>query len=185
MHRVDMANPLLAQRGHVPMRSNSDQFLMDHNFKVEARSRTSLEDLHCQPVKTVNQFDKVEAITPVLLGGGSGTRLWPFSREMQPKQFVRFNGEKKSFFGATLQRLTGTGFASPIIMCNNKHRFLVREEVEQVGVTPRAIILEPVSRNTATAIAVAATYLHNCDPESIMAVVPSNKLMTINDFAIV
>ena len=156
------------------MRSNSDQFLMDHNFKVEARSRTSLKDLHCQPVKTVNQFDKVEAITPVLLGGGSGTRLWPLSREMQPKQFVQFSGEKTSFFGATLQRLTGTSFASPIVICNNKHRFLVREEVERVRTTPRAIILEPVSRNTAMAIAVAAAYLHDCDPESTMAVLPSD-----------
>ena len=90
------------------MCSNSDQFLMDHNFKVEAWSRTSLKDLHCQPVKTVNQFDKVEAITPGLLGGGSGTRLWPLSRDMQPKQFVQFRGEKTSFFGATLQRLAGT-----------------------------------------------------------------------------
>jgi mannose-1-phosphate guanylyltransferase/mannose-6-phosphate isomerase len=59
-------------------------------------------------------------------------------------------------------------------MCANKHRFLVREEVERVGTTPRAIILEPVSRNTAIAVAVAATYLHDCDPGSIMAVVPSD-----------
>jgi mannose-1-phosphate guanylyltransferase/mannose-6-phosphate isomerase len=150
------------------MRS-SDQVLLDH----KARNGAPPEDLECL-VKTDNQFDGTEVITPVLLGGGSGTRLWPLSRELQPKQFVQFNGEKRSFFGATLQRLAGKSFASPIIMCNNKHRFLVREEVERVGTTPRAIILEPVSRNTAMAIAVAATYLHKCDPESIMAVLPSD-----------
>jgi mannose-1-phosphate guanylyltransferase / mannose-6-phosphate isomerase len=156
------------------MRSTSEQFSLDHGLKVEARSWSQLEDLHCRSVETDNQFDEAELITPVLLGGGSGTRLWPLSRELQPKQFVQFNGEMRSFFSATLQRLAGTSFASPIIMCNKKHRFLVREEAERAGIFPRAIILEPVSRNTAMAIAVAATYLHDCEPESIMAVVPSD-----------
>ena len=139
-----------------------------------SKSRRSWRHSRLPAHRNGNQFGEAEAITPVLLGGGSGTRLWPLSRELQPKQFVQFNDDRTSFFGATLQRLAGTSFASPIIMCNNKHRFLVREEVERVGATPRAIILEPVSRNTAMAIAVAAAYLHDCDPESIMAVVPSD-----------
>jgi len=153
------------------MRSKSDLVSLDHGFKVEARNWAPL---HCRPAETGNLLDSAEAITPVILGGGSGTRLWPLSRELQPKQFVQFNNDWRSFFGATLQRLAGTSFAPPIIMCNNKHRFLVGEEVERVGATPRAIILEPVSRNTAMAIAVAAAYLHDCDPKSIMAVVPSD-----------
>src|SRR5215510_11106673 len=128
------------------MRSKSDLVSLDHGFKVEARNWAPL---HCRPAET---GDSAEAITPVILGGGSGTRLWPLSRELQPKQFVQFNNDWRSFFGATLQRLAGTSFSPPIIMCNNKHRFLVGEEVERVGATPRAIILEPVSRNTAMAI---------------------------------
>jgi mannose-1-phosphate guanylyltransferase/mannose-6-phosphate isomerase len=153
------------------MRHKSAQVSLDHDFKVEAGS---LAPLHCRPTETDNRFGKAEAITPVILGGGSGTRLWPLSREMQPKQFVQLNDDGSSLFGATLRRLAGMSFASPLIMCNNKHRFLVRDEVKRVGATPRAIILEPVSRNTATAIAVAAAYLHDCDPECIMAVLPSD-----------
>jgi mannose-1-phosphate guanylyltransferase/mannose-6-phosphate isomerase len=156
------------------MRGKSNQALLEHRLKVEGRSWAPLEDLQCRFVKPGNQVDTAEVITPVLLGGGSGTRLWPLSREMQPKQFVQLNGDRSSLFGATLRRLVGMNFASPIIMCNNKHRFLVREEVKRVGATPRAIILEPVSRNTTTAIAVAAAHLHACDPESIMAVLPAD-----------
>src|SRR5262245_860647 len=152
------------------MRNTSEPLLLDHGLKVEPQSWSPRRE----PVETDSQFDEAEAITPVLLSGGAGTRLWPLSRELQPKQFVQFKGDRKSFFGATLQRIAGTRFASPIIMCNDKHRFLVREEVERVGATPRAVILEPVPRNTALAIAVAAAYLHDCDPESIMAVLPSD-----------
>ena len=89
------------------MRSKSGQVRSDRGFKVATRSWSPLEDFHCRPVQIDNQFDECKAITPVLLGGGSGTRLWPLSRELQPKQFVLFSGEKKSFFGATLQRSLG------------------------------------------------------------------------------
>jgi mannose-1-phosphate guanylyltransferase/mannose-6-phosphate isomerase len=159
--------------------SISDQVTLDHGFDVEARSRIQSDDLHSLPVEADNQLDKARQITPVLLAGGSGTRLWPLSREMQPKQFVELNGERSSFFGATLQRLAEKSFASPLIMCNTRHRFLVREEVERVSATPRAIILEPVSCNTAIAMAIAAAYLEDRDPESIMAVLPSDH--RIND----
>jgi hypothetical protein len=127
------------------MRNKSAQVSLDHGFKVEAGS---LAPLHCRPTETDNRFGKAETITPVILGGGSGTRLWPLSREMQPKQFVQLNDDGSSLFGATLRRLVGMNFASPLIMCNNKHRFLVRDEVKRVEAIPRAIILEPISRNT-------------------------------------
>src|SRR5688572_24374986 len=72
-------------------------------------------------------------IHPVILSGGSGTRLWPLSRTMYPKQFIRFfDGEGPTFLGATLRRLSPeAGFAAPKVICNNNHRFLVREELAQ------------------------------------------------------
>src|SRR5215471_17301138 len=96
-------------------------------------------------------------IYPVVLSGGSGTRLWPLSRAMYPKQFIRFfESQEASFLAASLQRLEESqGFAAPIIVCNDDHRFLVKEEVARAGVAPRAIVLEPTARNTAPAIAVA------------------------------
>jgi mannose-1-phosphate guanylyltransferase/mannose-6-phosphate isomerase len=116
-------------------------------------------------------------IVPVVLAGGSGTRLWPLSRAMLPKQFVRFfGGESASFLEATLKRLTD--FAPPLIMCNNDHRFLVREAVERIGIAPRSIILEPVARNTAAAIAVAALYLERHEKDAILAVLPADHLLT-------
>ena len=98
----------------------------------------------------------MSVIFPVILSGGSGTRLWPLSRAMYPKQFIRFfSGQNASFLAAALTRLKeGEGVGAPILLCNNDHRFLVREELERAGVKPRAIILEPIARNTAPAITV-------------------------------
>src|SRR5712672_1813754 len=98
---------------------------------------------------------RMSSIFPVILSGGSGTRLWPLSRAMYPKQFIRsFNGQSSSFLAATLKRLgSEAGFAQPIVVCNNDHRFLVQEEVERAGVRPSALVLEPVARNTAPAAA--------------------------------
>src|SRR5262249_134961 len=121
----------------------------------------------------------IRTIFPVILSGGSGTRLWPLSRAMYPKQFIRFfNGQNASFLGATLTRLPETaGFERPILLCNNDHRFLVREELERAGIEPRAIILEPVARNTAPAIAVAALLALQDNPNAILAVMPSDHVI--------
>lgn len=118
-------------------------------------------------------------IYPVILSGGSGTRLWPLSRAMYPKQFIRFfNGQSSSFLGATLKRLSASrGFAAPILLCNNDHRFLVREEIDRAGVTPKAIILEPMARNTAPAIAVAAIAAMAESKDAIIAVMPSDHVI--------
>jgi mannose-1-phosphate guanylyltransferase/mannose-6-phosphate isomerase len=118
-------------------------------------------------------------IHPVVLSGGSGTRLWPLSRAMYPKQFIRFSSKQTtSFLAATLQRLPQPlGFAAPIIVCNNDHRFLVKEEADRAGVRPRAILLEPVARNTAPAIAVAALLVERDDPAGVLAVMPSDHVI--------
>jgi mannose-1-phosphate guanylyltransferase/mannose-6-phosphate isomerase len=121
----------------------------------------------------------MNAIFPVILSGGSGTRLWPLSRSMYPKQFIRFfSGQSTTFLGAAMARLkTDAGFAPPILLCNNDHRFLVREEIERAGIKPRAIILEPVGRNTAPAIAVAALAALRENPGAILAVMPSDHVV--------
>ncbi len=119
------------------------------------------------------------AIYPVILSGGSGTRLWPLSRSMYPKQFIRFFDDgDPSFLGATVRRLPpAAGFASPILLCNNDHRFLVREELERARIVPEAIYLEPVARNTAPAIAVAAIAVAARDPNGILVVMPSDHVI--------
>ena len=118
----------------------------------------------------------MNAIFPVILSGGSGTRLWPLSRAMYPKQFIRFfDDQTSSFLATTLKRLgTEAGFAEPIIVCNNDHRFLVKEEAERAGVNPRAIVLEPMARNTAAAAAVAALMVTKEDPAGLLVLMPSD-----------
>ena len=98
---------------------------------------------------------------------------------MYPKQFISFfDDSDPSFLGATLRRLpAGEGFARPILLCNNDHRFLVREELERAGITPEAIYLEPTARNTAPAIAVAALAVADRDPNGILVVMPSDHVI--------
>jgi mannose-1-phosphate guanylyltransferase/mannose-6-phosphate isomerase len=119
------------------------------------------------------------SIHPLVLSGGSGTRLWPLSRAMYPKQFVRFfHDQGSSFLATTLKRLApAVGFAPPIIVCNNDHRFLVKEEAELAGVALQAIVLEPVARNTAPAAAVAALLVAREDPNGILVVMPSDHVI--------
>ena len=94
-------------------------------------------------------------IQPVILAGGSGTRLWPLSRELYPKQFLNLVGDR-SMLQHTLARLDGLPCEAPVILCNEEHRFVVAEQCRLAGVTPAAIILEPAPRNTAPAVALAA-----------------------------
>ena len=96
-------------------------------------------------------------LLPVVLAGGVGSRLWPVSRALAPKQFARFPGRANTFFQETVLRLgCVVGAEKPLVICNEGHRFLVAEQMQQIGVSNPTIILEPVSRNTASAIAVAA-----------------------------
>ncbi len=95
-------------------------------------------------------------LIPVILSGGAGTRLWPLSRELYPKQFLPLTGERTMIQETALRAAGLQAIAAPIVVCNEAHRFMVGEQLQQVGVKPRAILLEPVGRNTAPALAVAA-----------------------------
>lgn len=94
-------------------------------------------------------------IVPVIMAGGTGSRLWPMSRELYPKQFLRLNGEQ-SMLQDTVSRLDGLNVSAPMLICNEQHRFLAAEQLRQIDRLSNNIILEPVGRNTAPAIALAA-----------------------------
>lgn len=119
-------------------------------------------------------------IVPVILSGGSGTRLWPISRAMYPKQFVTgLVNEDTSLFGSTLTRLQPDDtISAPIVVCNHAHRFLVKDECERAGIEPSSILLEPVARNTAPAIAVAALLVAARRPSATLVVMPSDHAIT-------
>ncbi|CAH0540001.1 mannose-1-phosphate guanylyltransferase/mannose-6-phosphate isomerase [Vibrio marisflavi] len=95
------------------------------------------------------------SLLPVIMAGGSGSRLWPSSRELYPKQFLKLDGEL-TMLQNTLDRLKGLECANPVVICNEEHRFLVAEQLRQVGKLAHNIILEPAGRNTAPAITLAA-----------------------------
>lgn len=98
------------------------------------------------------------AIVPVVLAGGTGSRLWPVSRELRPKQFLRLLDEQ-TFLQKALLRAAGVTSEAPIVLCNEAHRFMVAEQCREIGVAWRQIVLEPTARNTAPAIALAASLL--------------------------
>ena len=108
------------------------------------------------------------ALVPVILCGGTGTRLWPLSRASYPKQYWPLAGTgEDTLLQQTQQRLAGLpGLGAPLLICNEDHRFIVAEQLRQIGVEPQAILLEPVGRNTAPAVAVAALQAtaHGEDP---------------------
>jgi mannose-1-phosphate guanylyltransferase/mannose-6-phosphate isomerase len=112
-------------------------------------------------------------LQPVLLAGGSGTRLWPLSRRAYPKQFVPLLGEG-SLFAATLDRLKGLEHATPMVVCNEEQRFLVAEEIRNSAVARASILLEPAGRNTAPAIALAALEAQADDTDPILLVLPAD-----------
>src|SRR6202161_3118746 len=95
-------------------------------------------------------------VHPVILSGGSGTRLWPMSRAHYPKQFLPLASERTLLQEAALRVAEGERFAAPMFIANDEHRFILAEQLRTIGVTPRAIVLEPTGRNTAPAACVAA-----------------------------
>ena len=117
-----------------------------------------------------------DIIHPVLLCGGSGTRLWPLSRKSHPKQFVKLMGEE-SLFQSSALRLSGTGFGAPSIVTGSDFRFMVVEQLAAVKIAPRGILIEPSARNTAAAICAAAVALEAKDGESLMLVAPSDHVI--------
>lgn len=118
------------------------------------------------------------SLYPVILSGGSGSRLWPLSREHYPKPLLALVSEK-SLLQETASRLDGIpGIGDVIFVCNEEHRFLVAEQVAQLGKTPATIILEPEGRNTAPALTLAALYLVQQEPDAMMVVMPADHVMT-------
>lgn len=112
-------------------------------------------------------------IYPVILSGGAGTRLWPVSRQAFPKQFLPLVSGR-TMLQETMARVSANGFAPPLVICNDEHRFLVAEQLREIAASPRRIVLEPVGRNTAPAIAVAAFLLAAEDPQALMLIQPSD-----------
>ncbi|WP_299601353.1 mannose-1-phosphate guanylyltransferase/mannose-6-phosphate isomerase [uncultured Tateyamaria sp.] len=115
-------------------------------------------------------------ITPVLLCGGSGTRLWPLSRKSYPKQFAAILGEE-TLFQASARRLSGPKFAAPIAVTASDFRFIVTEQLHEIGIDPGAILIEPEGRNTAPAILAAAFHVAANDPAALMLVAPSDHVV--------
>jgi len=118
----------------------------------------------------------VTNLQPVLLSGGSGTRLWPLSREAYPKQFLPLAGED-TMLQATWRRVEAIADAPPIVVANEEHRFLVAEQLRQVGAPTPAIVLEPVGRNTAPAIAAAALQATADGADPLLLVLPSDHVV--------
>lgn len=114
---------------------------------------------------------------PIILSGGSGTRLWPLSRTTSPKQFLPLVSEK-TLFQETLLRLRGIAdIAAPIIVCNSEHRFLAAEQLRAIGMPPLSLILEPFGRNTAPAVAVAALSAQAKETDAVLLVLPADHLI--------
>ena len=125
------------------------------------------------------------SIIPVILSGGSGTRLWPLSRESYPKQFLALDSRtKKTLLQKTYERLLGLeGLENPILICNEDHRFIVAEQFREINIDPQAIILEPVGRNTAPAIAVAALQAISLGKDPLLLILAADHLIeNISEF---
>lgn len=116
------------------------------------------------------------SVHPVVLAGGKGSRLWPMSRALHPKQLLSLAGPE-TMLQDTVRRVLGAPFAAPLVICNDEHRFLIAEQLRQLQVTAEALVLEPMGRNTAPAAAVAALLLARRDPRALLLVMPSDHVV--------
>ncbi|MCG3269196.1 mannose-1-phosphate guanylyltransferase/mannose-6-phosphate isomerase [Yoonia sp. I 8.24] len=115
-------------------------------------------------------------ITPVILCGGSGTRLWPLSRKSYPKQFAPIIGDQ-SLFQTSALRLQGDAYNSPVVVTADQFRFTVTQQLQEIGIDPGAVLIEPAGRDTGPAILAAAAHLAQTDPEGLMLVAPSDHVI--------
>lgn len=122
------------------------------------------------------------SLFPVVMAGGSGSRLWPLSRVLYPKQFLCLEGEL-TMLQATINRLQGIECESPVVICNEQHRFIVAEQLRQMNKLTENIILEPVGRNTAPAIALAALAAVRTQPDgnALMLVLAADHVIQDED----
>jgi mannose-1-phosphate guanylyltransferase / mannose-6-phosphate isomerase len=116
-------------------------------------------------------------IHPVILSGGSGTRLWPMSRALYPKQLLQLLGPQ-SLLQQTVRRVgDGDRFAPPLLIANEEHRFIIAEQLREIATARRGLVLEPIGRNTAPAACVAALALAESEPDALMLVMPSDHMI--------
>lgn len=113
-------------------------------------------------------------ILPVILSGGSGTRLWPISRSAYPKQFLKLGLGENSLLQETVNRVSGCGFLPPMLICNHEHRFIIAEQMRSIGFEDVDIILEPIAKNTAPAIALAALRSIQNGMDPLLVVLPAD-----------
>ena len=116
-------------------------------------------------------------IRPVILSGGSGTRLWPLSRANKPKQFLSLDNSDTLFQQTVKRAVALPQVGSPLVVCSDQHRFMVAEQLQELGISEATILLEPVPRNTAPAIALAALAALQSDPEAILLVLPADHII--------
>ncbi len=117
-----------------------------------------------------------EVVHPVVLSGGAGTRLWPVSRTLYPKQLLPLVSER-TMLQESVRRVAGKGFAPPVVVCNEEHRFLIAGQLRELDIAPSKMVLEPVGRNTAPAAAVAALLLAGDDADAVMLLLPSDHVV--------
>ncbi|MGH6816789.1 MAG: mannose-1-phosphate guanylyltransferase/mannose-6-phosphate isomerase, partial [Hyphomicrobiaceae bacterium] len=125
-------------------------------------------------------------LQPIILCGGSGTRLWPLSREQYPKQLLALAGEGDTLLQATARRISGSSMGEhkilgPIVVANEDYRFIAAEQLRQAGVVPAAIVLEPVGRNTAPALTLAALVALQAGDDAVLVVMPADHVITDAD----
>jgi len=119
-------------------------------------------------------------VVPVILSGGSGTRLWPVSRESFPKQLWKLISDR-TMIQETALRAIGPGFAPPVVVCNEEHRFLIAEQLREVGIEGARIVLEPCGRNSAPAIAAAALLVAEQQPDAVLWMMAADSSITRTD----
>ena len=122
---------------------------------------------------------KKNKIIPVILCGGSGSRLWPLSRESFPKQYLEIRpGESLSFLQKTINRIKACkNIDDPMIICNEEHRFIVAEQIRELNIRPKSILLEPIGRNTAPAITAASLKANQLSKDSTLLVLPADHII--------
>ena len=117
----------------------------------------------------------INSIVPIILCGGSGSRLWPLSRQSFPKQFLELGENKKSLLQNTVERIIAFEDAmNPILICNEEHRFLAAEQMREINIKPSSILLEPIGKNTCPAIALAAIKALSIHKNPILVVLSSD-----------